>query len=536
MSKSAHQPTTAKTPPAAADAAANRSLKSPSDTGFGPRASEPEKPEDHFYAELRASVQAMLEGLREAPKERQAGRHRPFLPPFVVVWRVLRGLADLTRQALQHWIRHRPGRVGRVAETVLWPLLFVYLAWVSNPGNPFYIDDGFPWPWLGPWLIALRYGVGYGVAATFGLLGIWSWLTASPPFPRLYFLGGAITMLVAGEFGSYWRQRLLRLEQKLRVFNDKIERLTRRLYLIKRSHDELEYEMVSRPGTLREALIDLRVLMDRCVREHPGGLPGAQSMLDFVVHHCRVESAALYQVQMEPTRKLRQVAAVGRPVELKANDPMVVRALETGRQVHLQDALLQTARRSDLVAATPLIDMEGQPFGLMVISNMPFTALNADNLQTVAVLLESYADYLRLLLGASDLRPIWPDAPRGMMGDFAWLTRLCTDHGLESRCVVWHARHALENEILAEILTHHTRGETAWRWPVNQPQGHETPCVIALIPFSDASGVRVYKQHLLDALSRRFGDLGPEQLSAVDFALGPDHSFARLRALVEGKK
>jgi hypothetical protein len=61
--------------------------------------------------------------------------------------------------------------------------------------------------------------------------------------------------------------RVLRLLESLRFLDDKAERLTRRLYLLKLSHDELEYEMVDRPGTLREALIDLRVLMDRYTRK-----------------------------------------------------------------------------------------------------------------------------------------------------------------------------------------------------------------------------------------------------------------------------
>jgi hypothetical protein len=79
------------------------------------------------------------------------------------------------------------------------------------------------------------------------------------------------------------------------------------------------------------------------------------------------------------------------------DDPMVIKALESGHQVHLQDALLEKVQRAALIAATPLLDAERQPIGVMVIGNMPFTALTADNLQTVAVLLESYADYLRLV-------------------------------------------------------------------------------------------------------------------------------------------
>lgn len=496
-------------------------------------------PRESMYADAAASMLDMMSLLRQPAPKVQQGRLQRWLQPLKKGWIIATGIADILRQALRHWMRLNPGQVGKLAEVVLLPALFIYLAWASNPDNPFYINSGFPWPWLGPWLIALRYGVGYGAASSFGLLVTWSWLAPLPEFPRLYFLGGAITMLIAGEFGSYWQLKVLRLEESLRFLNDKAERLTRRLYLIKLSHDELEYELVDRPGTVREALIDLRIMMDRYTRDRPddlSGLPGAQIMLDFVVHHCRVESAALYEVQMYPTLRLKQVAAVGRRVELETDDPMIARALETGHQVHLQDALLATARRSSLLVATPLLSTEGQPFGLMVISNMPFTALTTDNLQTVAVLLESYADYLRLSLGGVELLAQWPDAPRGLAGDFAWLTRLRTDYGLESRCVVWRVHHEREREILAEILALHSRGETGWRWPVDPADTHGAQCVIALIPFSDVAGMRVYRQRLFDAISQRFGEVDPQQLRVLDFALGPQKSFEHLRELAEGRE
>ena len=446
-------------------------------------------------------------------------------------------VVELLRQALRRWIRHHPGLVSRGLETVLWPALFVFLSFASNPDNPFYINEGFPWPWLGPWLIGLRYGAGYGSAAALGLLGFWGLLAWSPQFPRLYFLGGAIATLIAGEFGSYWRSQMLRSQESLRFLNDKVERLTRRLYLIKLSHDELEYEMVDRPGTLRESLIALRVLMDRHTRENPleaTGLTGAQFMLDFVVQHCRIESAAMYSVRMEPTIELTRVAVAGRMQDLANDDPMVVRALESGYQVHLQDALMESVPGNRLIAATPLISSERQPFGLVAIGSMPFTALTTDNLQTIAVLIESYADYLRLSLNASDILSQWPDAPRSLTGEFAWLARLFNEFGLASRCVVWRVHHAREQEMLDEVLQLHSRGETAWRLPVDRKSKSHKPCVIALVPFSDAAGVRIYKQRIFDNMDRNFGDLGADQLKAFDFALGRENSFARLRWLVEG--
>jgi hypothetical protein len=492
--------------------------------------------QDSLYSEFSASVQEMLDDLQNPLRRAERTRTQKMVRPFLLVWVVVFRLASLLRQGWRRWIRLHPGLIGRAGETLIWPALFLYLSWVSNPGNPFYFDEGFPWPWIGPWLIALRYGVAYGAAAAFGLLGVWWWTAPGAAFPRLYFLGGAIAMLIAGEFGSFWRLRVLRLEESLRFLTDKAERLTRRLYLIKLSHDELEYEMVDRPGTLREALIDLRVLMDNYTRNNPAdlsGLPGAQLMLDFVVHHCRVETAAIYSVQMEPVLKLKRVAAVGRMEDPSNEDPMVIRAIESGHQVHLQDALLDTVRRAALIAATPLMSADDEPIGLMVIANMPFTALTADNLQTVAVLLESYADYLRLSVSAGDLLPVWPHAPRGLAGEFAWLTRLRREYGLESRCVVWRTEHPRATEILAQIMELHTRGETAWRWPIDPKRQEGSPCVVVLVPFSDAAAMRIYKQRIFDGIYRYFGEVDPNQLSAFDFALGHEQSFARLRLLVE---
>ncbi len=497
--------------------------------------------EESLLSEASATRLDMLDAQSVLPGQERKGWlawwARFFSPP----WIALLFVTGLLRLALRRWIRHHPGLLSRVAETVFWPALFVFLCFISNPDNPFYINEGFPWPWLGPWLIGLRYGVGYGAAAALGLLGSWALLASVPPaaaqFPRLYFLGGAIATLIAGEFGSYWRLNVLRLQESLHFLNDKVDRLTRRLYLVKLSHDELEYEMVDRPGTLRESLIELRVLMDRHTRENPleeVGLPGAQFMLDFVTQHCRIESAAMYSVRMEPTIELTRVAVTGRMRDPANDDPMVVRALESGYQVHLQDALMESAPSNQLIAATPLISSERQPFGLVAIGSMPFTALTTDNLQTIAVLIESYADYLRLSLNASEILSQWPNAPRGLAGEFAWLGRLFNEFGLASRCVVWRVHHAREQEMLLEVLELHSRGETAWRWPLDRKTQSGEPCVIALVPFSDAAGVRIYKQRIFDNMDRNFGDLGADQLSAFDFAIGRENSFARLRWLVEG--
>ena len=460
-------------------------------------------------------------------------------PILTTTWLVLSRFYGVLRFILQRWVRSYPGLVSRVLESAIGPAVVLYLCWLSQPANPFYIDDGFPWPWVGPWLIALRYGVGYGFGAAVGLLLGWSIVGTDPTFPRLYFLGGAIMTLIAGEFGSYWRMRMTRLQESLDFLNDKVERLTRRLYLVKLSHDELEYEMVDRPGTLRDSLIQLRVLMDRQTRASSAQadpMPGAQAMLDFIMQQCRVDAAAIYSVRMEPHLELNQAATAGSMEAVSSADPMIVHALETGHSVHLQDALMALSKRKQLIAVTPMLSTQGQPFGVLAIGSMPFTSLNNENLQTIAVLLDSYADYLRLTLQANEILVDWPDAPRSLAGEFAWLNRLRLNFGQPSRCAIWRIQHTREQEMLNYLHELHSRGETAWRWPVGRTEAQSKPCVIVLVPFTDEAGMSVYTQRIFDSMAKSFPDLSAEQLDVQDFALGQSDSFAYLRRLAQGRQ
>ena len=52
-------------------------------------------------------------------------------------------------------------------------------------------------------------------------------------------------------------------------------------------------------------------------------------------------------------------------------------------------------------------------------------------------------------------------------------------------------------------------------------------------PGGGLQWVQELLQRILDGVAQQFGEIGPQQLSAFDFALGRDQGFARLRWLVE---
>jgi hypothetical protein len=73
-------------------------------------------------------------------------------------------------------------------------------AW-SNPQDPFMVKLPFPWLWLAPTLLGLRYGTMAAFGSIGLIAGIWSlWDLLSEntaPFPAHFFMGGLILCLVA---------------------------------------------------------------------------------------------------------------------------------------------------------------------------------------------------------------------------------------------------------------------------------------------------------------------------------------------------
>ena len=110
-------------------------------------------------------------------------------------------------------------------------------------------------------LVAMRYGVLAGRRRRRAAVPGWAAMQPDPfmaEIPKLYFLGGLLMTMVCGEYSGNWRTRLRRTSEINAYLEDRIERITKRLYLLRLSHDRLEQDLLSRPTTLRDAITELR--------------------------------------------------------------------------------------------------------------------------------------------------------------------------------------------------------------------------------------------------------------------------------------
>ncbi|NCO19264.1 MAG: sugar ABC transporter, partial [Gammaproteobacteria bacterium] len=129
-------------------------------------------------------------------------------------------------------------------ETAFITLCAVVVGILFQHDNPFQVRGEFPWIWLAPVLVSLRYGVAPGFVSSLLLIGIWQLMDylseTHEAFPEQFFLGGLILVLVCGEFSAAWSTRLRRAEETNQYLDERLSRITLRHLLLRLSHDRME--------------------------------------------------------------------------------------------------------------------------------------------------------------------------------------------------------------------------------------------------------------------------------------------------------
>jgi hypothetical protein len=321
-------------------------------------------------------------------------------------------------------------------ETFLVPLMAVGLGIWLNPLDPLWARASFPWAWFAPLLLSLRYGPLPGLIGAALLFGAWHGLSFAGwslgEFPRLYFLGGLIMVMLTGEFSSVWVARARRAEGTQLFLDQRLEYLTRQHYLLRLSHDRLEQDLLSKPMAMRDALLSIRGGA-AAGGAGDGPLPGAAALMRLLAQICQLEVASLHPLAGGEAR-LEAAATLGQPGPFDLRDPLVERALATDQTWHLQQAHADGVAAGRYLIAAPLV-ADGAPVALLVVERMPFFALQEETLQTLKLLLGYYADGLALARLAAPIVAELPACPTEFAGEAARLVRVARDTGLSSTLV-----------------------------------------------------------------------------------------------------
>ncbi|WP_052405611.1 PelD GGDEF domain-containing protein [Paraburkholderia heleia] len=429
-------------------------------------------------------------GRDPATRERGTGRRHLYERPHSDPGWLRNLLAPVTRSRFA-WL-----------EAALVTIAALALAWFVDRTDPLLLKSGFPWPWLVPTLIALRYGVAPGLGS--GLLLAALWLLAYPagmPWPTPFFVGGGVLVILAGHFADTWNVRADRANAVNDYLNERLTALTDNHYLLRLSHERLERDLLTRPTTLRDSINELRQLSGGTAADASAaasGLPGTTRLIEFVARACQIEVAALCPVrggQLVP----EALASAGEPFELDAGDPLIALALSSGQLAHLKSADM-LASGSRYIACAPLIAATGETRALLVVQRMPFLSLTHDNLQLLFVLLGYYGDGLEYARATRELMDAVPNCPSDFGLEYGRLVRLHQRSGIESSVVALSfPRSEAHDSLFEHVLRRGRSADLAWSL-----QTAQRSVLVNLMPLADTTGVAGYLARIETNLRNQF--------------------------------
>ena len=380
------------------------------------------------------------------------------------------------------------------AEVALLPLAALALAVWLFPVAPFTVSP-FPWLWLVPLLLGLRYGLAPAVLATLVLtvagtaahrLGI----SGETP-PLIQVAGGALAALSAGQYSSFWRARLRAARARTAYTEQRLESLTRTFFVTRLSHDRLEEALITQPVTLRGALEALRELSADTLTGISGS--GAQALLQLLAQYCRFESAALHLVR-DGRLATEPLAALGSRAALVRTDPLLVYALEHEQTAyHSIDQLAELEQGGTYRAVFPLIDSAGEALGVLVVRDLPLLALVEENLTAATAMLQYFADESWAAAQSAELRRTIPDCPAVFAHELIKLQRLHARSGVNSTLIVVRARSDAAQTSALEAAHAGRRGlDLYWR----EPFGPMTAGMLILLPLAGPATARGYLERI----------------------------------------
>jgi hypothetical protein len=425
-----------------------------------------------------------------------------------------------------------PVRINRMMwlETVVISLFAIAIGIFFQHHNPFQIGEEFPWIWLAPVLIALRYGVAPGFVSSMILIAAWKLMDhlaqSHESFPEQFFLGGLILTMLCGEFSAAWGARLRRAEETKHYLDERLSRITLRHLLLRLSHDRMEQEILTKPVTLRDALGGLRQLT---AAQGDASMPASLSLLQLLTQYCQLESSAIF-VAGENNDYVR-ASAIGSPPNLRVDDPLLVYALEHRALSHLLiEGLADVELPSPFLVIAPILTSDKKLLGVLAIDRMPFLALNEENLQMLSVMLGYYADCVNEAEGSRQFFERFPDAPADFAAEFSRLLRLQRSNEINSHVVVLSFANDENGRQAIAQLTHIRRGlDIPWQVKVGN-----RVLLANLMPLANDSAVDGYLLRIEAILKESMGiDFEEWRLASTRISMAQSDPMASLQHLFE---
>jgi hypothetical protein len=385
---------------------------------------------------------------------------------------------------------HKQKAFRIIADTLAVILIYLVVAYMINPEDVFFIRDNFNYFIIVLAVVTLFHGFIAGIIAMIVFFIVAHFVY--PTFPTYHFLFFLALMLVFGEAHHLWNTIIVRLRKEKSYLEEKVKNLRESLFLLKLSHDQIEKNYVLKPMSIRRALAEInKMIVEKSKKLF-------QNFMMLLANNTGLESGSLY---LKRGDEFVELASVGEGAELDFNDPMLKEALETRETTYLSVSSLRDNVYSKYLAVIPILDEKRELKALLLITEMPFSELNKDNLLKANVFLV----YLFGKLAAADkysyILQKYPDIDLYLVREIDVLTELYKKYGIESNIVVFEmdkedAIHGIFIDIEGKI-----RG---FDYAVRYSFGNKE-MLIVLLPFTSSENVKGFLNRIKRDILRTYG-------------------------------
>ncbi len=419
------------------------------------------------------------------------------------------------------------------AETAFITAAVLAAGYFFNGRDPFFTTAAFPWLWFAPVLVALRYGMAPGIVSvsTITVMMLFMIRTGRLPyqFPSHHMLGGLFLTMVCGQFSVVWQQRLKRSDRLSEHAVERAQQVSRAVFMVRLSHDRLEQNLISKPVTLRQAMVDLRSLLVR----HGGKIitEVGEDLLAILSHYCSLDSASIYPVVNGVLRE-DPVASCGKGATYDPEDLLLRSAMESGNIACQSVESMPHGLRSSYLVAAPMRSCSGDLVAVLLVTEMPFMSLQRENLQIMGVLLSYFVEDAYAAEKAREVLEVYPECPPVFASELIKMHVLNGELGIDSTLAMLRIHPGHREKEMSVSIEKKQRG-LDHVWSLKTPVGS---VLITLMPFSGVAGGEGYVFRVGKFLRERFGveidgDIVTTRLMQVSASLPPVEHLTELLKL-----
>ena len=266
-------------------------------------------------------------------------------------------------------------------EVLIFSAFFVLTGYFFHREDPLFMKTPYSPSVLLSLVLSLYYGFAGGLVF-FGIL-----LSASlflyKDIPVVPLLWNLLVVLISAEFRYYWHRRVKDAEIEKEYVKEQASRLRKELFMLKLSHDQLEFNYVAKPYSLRSMIRELR---NRLIKEHSEE-EIARYFLNVLSQSFQVYRASIYRYR---EGGFEFVAAIGgEEAQVSEDDPLLKLSVDAQESYFLSPKALRrlyTNGEPIKYLAVVYASVEDYTY-VLTIRDMAFVNLNEETLTHMHILL-----------------------------------------------------------------------------------------------------------------------------------------------------